>query len=302
MKVYQLNNKPSHTNLNFNQLVADHFSQLTKSEKRIADFMLRHQDEAAFLLAGEIAERLGLSEATMVRFARKLDFDSYPALREALQENFRHRMTHSARLRSRLENLREVGDIFEQLVASEIDYLTESLQTLSREALNKAVELLHTHRRIFVFGLGPSISLVDLLEIRLTRAARQVIPLKTSGQEMLEPMLLMDKDDLLIAIGFFNLTPMLEMVLAHAQKRQVPVILVTDTLGELLKDKVDVILAARRGPVSAFHSLTVPMTVVNTMLLMLSSMEQENVMAHLDVLDQLREKLRNAGDAFQARA
>src|SRR5574338_559434 len=124
---------------NFSQLVAGQYAQLTKSEKRIADLMRRSQDEAAFLSAAEIADRLNLSEATMVRFARTLEFDSYPALREALQESFRRRMTHSARLRGRLNDLREAGDIFERLVASEIDYLTEALQTLDRAALNAAV-------------------------------------------------------------------------------------------------------------------------------------------------------------------
>jgi len=276
----------------FNTIVADHYSQLTKSEKRIANYMRKNQDECAFLSAGELAERLKLSEATMVRFARTLGFASYPALREALQDNIRQRVTHSARLRSRLDTLRETGDIFERLVASEIDYLGQVLQTVSRDAMDAAVELLHNHRRVFVFGLGPSISLVDLLEIRLTRSKRHVIPLKSSGQEMLEPMLTMTGDDLLIAIGFFNLTPNLQMVLDHAKQLQTPVILVTDTLGELLRDKADVVLAARRGPVSAFHSLTVPMTIINAMLLALSSVEQEGITTHLDKLDQLRAKFR----------
>jgi DNA-binding MurR/RpiR family transcriptional regulator len=278
----------------FVQLFAKHDSKFTKSERRIADFMRRNMDEAAFLSAAEIAERLELSEATMVRFARALDFESYPALREALQENFRHRMTHSARLRGRLNDLREAGDIFERLVASEIDYLTESLQALDRTAMKMAVELLRTHQRIFVFGLGPSVSLVDLLQIRLTRAARHVIPLSTAGQEILEPMMLMNQDDLLIAIGFFNLTPALQMVLSFANQRKTPVILVTDTLGPMVGEQADVVLAARRGPVSAFHSLTVPMTIINALLLALSSADQEQVMAHLDHLDQLREQLRNA--------
>jgi DNA-binding MurR/RpiR family transcriptional regulator len=251
-------------------------------------------DEAAFLTASEIAQRLEISEATMVRFARTLGFESYPALREALQSNFRQRMTHSARLRGRLNDLRKAGDIFEQLVASEIDYLTESLQTLDRNALNATVELLRSHQRIFVFGLGPSVALVDQLQIRLTRAARQVIPLSTSGQEFLEPLMLMNSDDLLIAIGFFNLTPALQLVLDYANQHHTPVVLVTDTLGPLVGNKADVVLAARRGPVSAFHSLTVPMTIINALLLALSSIDQDHVMAHLDQLDQLRGQLRNA--------
>src|SRR5512133_381192 len=273
-------------NSDFNQIFAAHDQDFTKSEKRIVDFMRRNLDEAAFLSAAEIAQRLDISEATMVRFARTLGFESYPALREGLQEDFRHRMTHSARLRGRLNDLREAGDIFERLVASEIDYLTESLQTLDRNALNAAVDLLRAHQRVFVFGLGPSVSLVDLLQIRLTRAARQVIRLDTSGQEILEPLMLMRNEDLLIAIGFFNLTPALQLVLDYANQQKTPVILVTDTLGPLVGEKADVVLAARRGPVSAFHSLTVPMTMINALLLALSSADQEQVMAQLDKLDQ----------------
>jgi DNA-binding MurR/RpiR family transcriptional regulator len=288
----------SQSPVGFSQLISEHFPQLTKSEKRVANYLNQNQDEAAFLSAGEIADRLQLSEATMVRFARSLGFDSYPAMRVALQDNFRHRLTHSSRLRSRLDDLREAGDIFERVVASEIDYLTEALQTLDRKAFNSTVELLRTHQRIFVFGLGPSISLVDLLEIRLTRSARQVIPLNSSGREMLEPMLLMNSSDLLIAIGFFNLTPSLQMVLEYANQHKTPVILLTDTLGPMVGDKADVVLAARRGPVSSFHSLTVPMTVINALLLALTAADQDKVMTNLDKLDQLRERLKKTNGSL----
>jgi DNA-binding MurR/RpiR family transcriptional regulator len=278
--------------VSFSQLISERFPLFTKSEKRIANFLNQNQDDAAFLSAGEIANRLQLSEATMVRFARSLGFDSYPSMRVALQDSFRHRLTHSARLRSRLDDFRETGDIFERLVASEIDYLTEALQTLDRNALNAAVELLRTHQRVFVFGLGPSLSLVDLLEIRLTRSARNVILLNTSGREMLEPMLLMNSSDLLIAIGFFNLTPNLQMVLDYANQHKTSVILVTDTLGPMVGDKADIVLAARRGPISSFHSLTVPMTIINALLLTLTAVDQEEIMANLDRLDQMRDQLK----------
>ena len=276
------------------QLISERFSQLTKSEKRIANYINQNLDEAAFMSAAEISEHLQLSEATMVRFARTIGFDSYPALREALQEDFRHRMTHSARLRSRLDSLRDGGDIFERLVTSEIDYLTEALHTLDRDALNAAVEMLRTHQRVFVFGLGPSISLVDLLEIRLTRSARHVIPLRISGRELLEPLLLMNENDLLIAIGFFDVNNELRLVLEHANQKNTPVILVTDTLGALVGEMVDIVLAARRGPISSFHSLTIPMTIINALLLALSSVDQEKVMNNLDKLDQLRERLKRS--------
>ncbi len=279
-------------NVDFSLLISEQFASFTKSEKRIANFLRKNQEESAFLSAGEIARRLDLSEATLVRFARTLGFGSYPAMRAVLQQNFRQRVTHSARLRGRLDEMREGGDIFERTTATEIDYLTQALESIDRKAMNKAVKLMHSHQRIFVFGLGPSISLVDLMEIRLHRFGKHVIPLKTSGREMLEPLLQLTKNDLLFVICFFDQNPALNLVLDYGKKVGCPIIMLTDTLDVLLGDKADVMLAARRGPVGEFHSLVVPMTVINALLLSVAGEEQETIMPTLDKLDSLREQLK----------
>jgi DNA-binding MurR/RpiR family transcriptional regulator len=285
-------NQEAHSPAGFDQLISECFPKLTKSERHIANYLNQNQDEAAFLSAGEIAERLQLSEATMVRFARILGFDSYPAMRAALQENFRHRMTHAARLRSRLDDLREGGDMFERVTVTEIDYLTQALQTVDRDALKRAVAYILDCDRLFVYGTGPSVTLVDLMNLRLTRFGKQVIPLTVAGRETLEPLLLMTDRDLLFAIGFFDINPTLQIVLDHAQETKCPVILLTDTLGSVIGEKADVVLAARRGPVSAFHSLIVPMTIINTLLLEIADQRKETVISNLDKLDQLRERLK----------
>jgi DNA-binding MurR/RpiR family transcriptional regulator len=277
--------------LDFAQIISEHYKHLTKSEKQIADYLRKNQEESAFLSAGEVAARLELSEATLVRFARSLGFDSYPAMREVLQENFRHRVTHSTRLRSRLDELRETGDIFERLVASEIDYMTQSLESVNRDALHQAVELIKNRKRIFIFGVGPSVSLVELMKIRLERFGRQIIPLTTAGREFLEPLLSMTENDLLFVICFFDVTPALQLVLDYARDVHCPVIMLTDTLGSIIGDKADVVLSAKRGPVSGFHSLVVPMTIINSLLLAMAS-EEGGVMENLDKLDQLRERLK----------
>jgi len=282
----------------FNQLISEHYSQLTKSEKAIADFVRQNQDEAAFLSAGEIATRLNLSEATMVRFARTLGFNSYPAMRTVLQETFRRRVTHSARLRGRLDDLRAAGDMFERLVASEIDYLTQALETVDRQALHQAVELLRSRNRVFVFGVGPSVSLVELIEIRLRRFGRQVIPLTTAGREILEPLLIMNQNDLVFVICFFDISSALQLVLDYAKEVNCPVIMLTDTLGSIIGEKADVVLAARRGPMAEFHSLVVPMTIINTLLLAIANEDREQVMENLDKLDQLRERLKKTNGSI----
>jgi len=67
--------------------------------------------------------------------------------------------------------------------------------------------------------------------------------------------------------------------------------MLTDTLDTILGDKVDVVLAARRGPIGEFHSLVVPMTVINSLLLSVAGEDQEKIMPILDKLDSLRDQL-----------
>ncbi len=276
------------------QVISDRYDHLTKSEKEIANFIRKNQEESSFLSAGDIARRLDLSEATMVRFARSMGFASYPAMRVVLQEAFRRRVTHAARLRGKLDEMRAEGDILEQLTASEIDYLSQALETVDRKAFRKAVRLMCERERIFVFGVGPSVSLVSLMEIRLTRFGKLVVPLRATGREIADPLVTMSDKDLLFAIGFFDLSAALELVLEHASVVGCPTILLTDTLGSIIGDKASVILAAKRGPMAEFHSLVVPMTIINALLLSIAREDRSQVLENLDKLDQMRDQFRKA--------
>jgi len=132
---------------------------------------------------------------------------------------------------------------------------------------------------------------VDLMEIRLRRFAKDVVPLKTSGREMVESLLNLKPDDLLFVICFFDQNPSLQLLLDYAREVGCAIIILTDTLDAILGHKADVILAARRGPVGEFHSLVVPMTVINALLLTVAGDDQARIMPVLDRLDILRERL-----------
>lgn len=276
----------------FSQLVTNRFTQLTKSEKRIANFLRKNLNDVAFMAASEIADQLDVSEATVVRFARSMGYSSYPALRASIQSSMRDRVTHSSRIRSRIDDLRTSSDIFERLAASEIDFLGQAMESVNREQMDRAVNMMRERQRVYVFGTGPSLSLVDLLEIRLRRFGKDVFCLRSSGREILEPLLTLGPDDLLIVICFFSINPSLKLVLEYANEVRCPVVMITDTLDTIIGDKADVVLAAKRGPVSEFHSLVVPMTIINALLLAMANQEQSKIMPVLDRLDLLREQLK----------
>ncbi|GGK06181.1 transcriptional regulator [Pilimelia anulata] len=60
--------------------------RLTPTQRRIAHVLAAEPGAAAFLSAGELAERAGVSQPSVTRFAVALGLDGYPALRRRLRD------------------------------------------------------------------------------------------------------------------------------------------------------------------------------------------------------------------------
>jgi DNA-binding MurR/RpiR family transcriptional regulator len=273
----------------FRQRLEDHLPSLTKSQQRIASYLLANYDEATFLSAADLAERLNVSQATVVRFAKAVGYDGFPAMRRQLQALFRVKATPAARLQRKLSELASSqGSVLTKVMDMEVQYLTEAAHSIKPADFDRAVNILLSGQRIFVFGSGPSGILADLAELRLRRIGVLTIGMTESGRHILEKLQLLRQGDAVLAAGFHHVRPELVAVLDHARALGCRSVLLTDTLGPALRAKVDVVLAARRGPVSTFHSLTVPMSILNALILAVAMARPDESLTALNRLQQLR--------------
>ena len=55
------------------------YYQLTGAEKRVADYVVAHQQKTQFMSISELSEECGVAEATISRFCRRLDYKGYNA-------------------------------------------------------------------------------------------------------------------------------------------------------------------------------------------------------------------------------
>ncbi|WP_225076600.1 MULTISPECIES: MurR/RpiR family transcriptional regulator [unclassified Streptomyces] len=58
---------------------------LSPGQRRIAQYLIENITEAAFMSITELADRVGVSQPSVTRFAAAVGFSGYPALRERLQ-------------------------------------------------------------------------------------------------------------------------------------------------------------------------------------------------------------------------
>ena len=75
---------------------------LTRSQQKIADYFIRNQAHIASLSSMEVARKIGVSDASIIRFARAIGFEGYADLKEhlygALVENAYGTLSLSERL------------------------------------------------------------------------------------------------------------------------------------------------------------------------------------------------------------
>ncbi len=273
----------------FKRRLESYFSRLTKSEQRIASYLLSNLDQAAFLTASELARHLDVSEATIVRFARSVGYKSFPELRRHVQEIYRVKATPATRLQHKLADLKDKEEhVLSQIIDMELQYLSEVPHSVKTADFDRAVKIVANAQRIFVFGQGASRFLADLVEFRLRRFGMNALSVTESGRDLIEKLLLLQRSDVVIANIFHRVTAEVVAVLEHSRALGCKVVMLTDILEPGFKAKADVILAARRGPVSTFHSLTVPMAILNALILAVAMNRSKESIAYLDLLQKLR--------------
>lgn len=127
-------------------------SSFSMKELKIADFILQNPHSSVYPTIEELAEQIGVSEATLFRFVRKLGYTGYQQFRIALATDIaspQQRVYETA-----LENNEEstVSLVFK----TNIRALEETLEHINPEQIKQIAHLCVTSRRIYFFGLGGS--------------------------------------------------------------------------------------------------------------------------------------------------
>ncbi|MBI3971971.1 MAG: MurR/RpiR family transcriptional regulator [Chloroflexi bacterium] len=126
---------------------------LRESERKIAEYVLAHAGEVVYLSITELADRTGTSEATVIRFARRLDYTGYAALKIALALEVR---AAAATLPTELAGSNDAASVKQGVIRLSIESLRDTAQLLDDRALEQAIAALAAARRIDIYGVGSS--------------------------------------------------------------------------------------------------------------------------------------------------
>ncbi len=265
------------------------FPRLSKGQKLIAEYILKHYDKAAFMTAAKLGTSVGVSESTVVRFANELGFSGYPKLQKALQELIKTRLTTVQRIELSNDYVSEESAL-RGVLKSDMENIRATLEKINHRNFEEVVNSIFKAKKIYIIGLRSSTALAEFLGFYLNLILDNVKVVGYGISDIFEQMINISEDDLLIGIGFPRYSARTIEALNFAQSKGTKVVALTDSLLSPLAAKADITLIAQSNMASFVDSLVAPMSVINALIIAVGLREKQKISTTFNELESIWEE------------
>jgi len=263
--------------------------ELSKGQRRIANFLLEHFDKAVYLTAAKLGKIAGVSESTVVRFAIELGFDGYPKLQRALEEAVKTKLTASQRMVVSTDRIfKNDKHILKSILESDMYRIESTINEISSNDFDNAVDKILNANKIYIVGGRSSYMLSGFLSFYLNLMIDNVINVNSGTvTEVFEQIFRIKKDDVFIGISFPRYSQRTIKAMEYAHTKNAVTIAITDSKISPLVKFANCSLIARSDMVSFVDSLVAPLSVINALLVAVSINKQKEIVQSLDKLEKL---------------
>jgi len=270
--------------------IDDKSKTLSKSHKKIAEYILSKCEKAAYMTAGRLSDETGVSEATVVRFAYELGYDGYPAFQKALKDYVKAQMTTAQRMELAYEKMAS-GDILASTLKADIGYIEKTLETLDKKQFELAADAISNADTIYVTGVRSAAGLAEFARFYLHLIFDNVQMINsTGGDGLFEQILNVGKNDVLIGISFPRYSKTTLKAISYAKANGATVIGITDSENSPVAENSDICLISRSDTASFVDSLVAPLSVINALIAAVGIKNRDKMQKNLERLEQIWEE------------
>ncbi|MDF2673518.1 MAG: MurR/RpiR family transcriptional regulator [Clostridiales bacterium] len=265
------------------------FPRLSKGQKLIAEYILKHYDKAAFMTASKLGVTVGVSESTVVRFANELGYSGYPKLQMGLQELIKTKLTAVQRIEISSDLITE-ENVLKNVLKADMENIRATLEKLNTNTFDEVVKTIFKAKRIYIVGFRSSQALADFLGFYLGLVldnVRQVLP---GVSDIFEQLLKIGEEDLVIGIGFPRYSSRTVEALKFAKSKNAEVVAITDSLLSPLASYADYALITQSNMASFVDSLVAPLSVINALIVAVGIREKESISETFNNLEKIWEE------------
>jgi DNA-binding MurR/RpiR family transcriptional regulator len=156
---------------------------------------------------------------------------------------------------------------------------------------DRAAALLAARARIVWRGVGPSAHLARYAAVLTQRIGKPTAALVHTGASFADELLSLDAEDGVVVFAYGRPQAHVDVLFERAASLEIPVVLVTDTLGRRYGSKAEITLTSGRGRPGLFASHGTTIVLIEALVLAVASSDRQHAEEALNALNDLRAAL-----------
>lgn len=218
-------------------------SSMTRVGKSIAQYVIASPHKVTQLSIADLSEEVNAGEASVIRFCRQLGYKGFQNFKMelAIELAMNDSDDNSTLLEAEIQKTADAHTIGLKLQGAISTVLSETLNLLDMEQVERVVEALYTCNCAYIFGVGASGLTAEEMKHKLMRIGLRVDAL-TNNHFMYMQAALLKAGDVAIGISHSGHSPETAHALDLARQAGATTVALTHNLGSPLSKVADITL------------------------------------------------------------
>ncbi|WP_066963630.1 MurR/RpiR family transcriptional regulator [Microbulbifer sp. Q7] len=148
---------------------------MSNHERRIADFLLDNVEIVRSHSSKALAEQVGVSQSSVVKFSQKLGYKGYSDFKLSLSESVARSAMLPQAIHGDIASDDDLATVARKLISRKNMALNETVMANSEDSLIRSAEALRTAKRILLFGVGASSLVARDIAYKLMKLGKSVL-------------------------------------------------------------------------------------------------------------------------------
>lgn len=255
--------------------------RLNGRRQKLIEAIIEHAEETFFLSSRDLAKRLDVDAATIVRTIQALGYDRFADFAADLRRYFLARITPYAVLKAETQEGTSLANHITRSLARDVDNATTLKARLDIDAVTELARQIHKSRRILVVGVDLAASLASLLAYALVPLGFNAEAPVGSAGNLRHKIRVLGKNDLVVAISFGRCLRETVEAVINAREMGVPTFGITDSPVTPIARHCDGHLLAAIGSPLYTGSYVAPVALINAIITACSQIRPNRALARL---------------------
>ncbi|GAB1485995.1 MurR/RpiR family transcriptional regulator [Aminivibrio sp.] len=176
-------------------MLREKMENMPTKARRVVEYLLSNTREAAFLSIGEVAEKLEVSKAQLVRVSRMVGFEGYADLKDSLQNTVLEQVNPTALLGKIMKNRQDLPGEILRLEHANLD---DTWNQLKPKDIVAFCGMVKRANMVYCMGWGISSILAEALYTRFLEMGIRGVLMKRGSLALIEQARTVTKGDLVV--------------------------------------------------------------------------------------------------------